>query len=399
MPPMAMTHAERFFAVVAGRDIDRPAFFPDISDWYAAARTPSGEPRSTGAGRFIPDDDPLHASPGSIPPRFAGWTYLDFYRNFDWGLPVHIYDWFDEAYDGVEKAVARDGNRRITRFRSPAGELEKVDAMASDGSWAPIVHFVKDLADLRTMRYVVERTRFVPRFDRVRAVVAALGDMGVADLAIMRSPFGKLVHEYMGFDRVVYALHDEPAVIADFMAVQEIRDLQLTALAAEAPARVAILSDHADENLISPDMYRRFCIPYYRKAAAALHAGGKIVSTHLDGNFKSYLPFIGQTHFDLLDGCTPAPMMNYQVEELADALPPEMACYCGVPATLLCQDLPDAEVVAFGRRILDAFSARTPPTCRPRVILNVGDILPPNGRIEQVVQLADMARNYQPPTR
>jgi len=163
----------------------------------------------------------------------------------------------------------------------------------------------------------------------------------------------------------------------------------LIGLATEAPARVAIISDHADENLISPVMYRQYCIPHYRRAADILHAAGKIVSTHLDGNFRSYLPFIGETGFDLLDGCTPAPMMNYQVAELADALPESMACYCGVPATLLCQGLPDAEVVAFGRRILDAFNGR--------VILNIGDILPPNGRIDQVVLLGDLARNYQPP--
>ena len=66
-------------------------------------------------------------------------------------------------------------------------------------------------------------------------------------------------------------------------------------------------------------------------------------------------------------------------------LPASMACYLGVPATLLCQGLPDAEVVAFGRRILDAFAGR--------VVLNIGDILPPNGDIDQVARLGEMARD------
>lgn len=69
--------------------------------------------------------------------------------------------------------------------------------------------------------------------------------------------------------------------------------------------------DHSDENLISPQHYREFCIPYYRKITELLHAGGKLVSTHLDGNFKGYMPYLHETGFDILDGCTPAPMTNW----------------------------------------------------------------------------------------
>ncbi len=384
-----MTHRERFFAVVEGRAerLDRPPFFPDVSDWYAAARTPPDRPGRAGSGRFIADDDPMHAQAGSMPKPFADMTYLDFYRRFDWGLPVHLYDWYDLEYDGVERSVRREGNRRITRLRCPKGELEKVDTLAADGSWGPTVHLAKDLADLEVLRCVQQRVRFVPRYDRVLAVLEAIGTMGVADLPVMRSPFGKLVHEYLGFEKVIYALHDDCQAVLDFLDFQETVDLELVRLAAAAPARIVILSDHADENLISPPQYREFCIPYYRKITRILHAAGKIVSTHLDGNFKGYFPLLGQTGFDLLDGCTPAPMMNYEVEQLAAALPAGMSCYCGVPATLLCRKLPDEQIMAFGRRILDAFGGRT--------ILNVGDILPPDGDVRQVVRLGLMAMEYQ----
>ena len=97
------------------------------------------------------------------------------------------------------------------------------------------------------------------------------------------------------------------------------KDLELIRMAAEAPGPIVIISDHADENLISPAWYREYCIPYYNKACAILHAAGKKVSTHLDGNFKGYFPFITETGFDLLDGCTPAPMFNFEPEELAAA--------------------------------------------------------------------------------
>ena len=52
----AMTHKERFFAMVSGRPVDRAAFFPDISDWYSAARTLPGRPRRGGSGALTGDD-------------------------------------------------------------------------------------------------------------------------------------------------------------------------------------------------------------------------------------------------------------------------------------------------------------------------------------------------------
>ncbi len=382
----AMTHRQRFFATLAGEPVDHPAFFPDVSDWYAGKRTLPGRPRRAGSGQFIADDDPMHGEPGSMPERFAGMTYLDFYRRFDWGLPVHIYDWYAVEYDGVDHTVTEEANKRITHFSTPKGSLEKVDTLAADGSWAPTVHLAKGLGDLEIVRYVVEHSRFVPRDDRVRSVLDGIGQQGVADVTLMRSPFGKLVHEYMGFEKVIYALYDERPAVLEFMAFQEVRDLELVKLAAAAPARIVILSDHADENLISPDYYREFCIPYYQKITPILHEGGKIVSTHLDGNFKGYFPLLGRTGFDLLDGCTPAPMMNYEVEELAAVLPRGMSSYCGVPATLFCQHLRDELILDFGRRILDAFAGRA--------ILNVGDILPPNGDLFQVIRLGEMAAGY-----
>ena len=175
-----------------------------------------------------------------------------------------------------------------------------------------------------------------------------------------------------------------PAAVREFLLLQEAKDLQLIRLAARAPGPIVIISDHADENLISPAWYREYCIPYYRKACAILHAAGKKVSTHLDGNFRGYFPFITETGFDLLDGCTPAPMFNYEPEDLAAATAgtggkSRVSCYCGVPASLFATAQPAGRLADFAERIVRAFSGR--------VIVNVGDILPPNGSIEAVIEI------------
>jgi uroporphyrinogen-III decarboxylase len=375
-----MTHRDHFFAVLEGKKPGAMPFFPDITDWYTSQRTPRGEEKKFGAAEFIPDRDAFHQQSGTMPARYHDFTLFDFYREFHWGFPVHISNWFDVEYSGgVEKITRIEGRERIVRLITPKGALRHVDWLAADGTWAPHEHYVKTLKDLDVMRVVVDNTRFVPRYENVDSIMREMGEQGFGDIVIFRSPFGKLVHQYIGFEQVIYMLFDDPGNIHDFLKLQEKKDMELVHLAAAAPERLVIISDHADENLISPKQYEDYCIPFYQKACAVLHQAGKFVSTHLDGNFKGYFPLLHKTGFDLLDGCTPAPMFNYELEELARAMPEGMKAFCGVPSSLFCQKLPIQKILTFGDRVQKALQGRG--------ILNVGDILPPDGDIEQVIAL------------
>ncbi|MFH0920183.1 MAG: uroporphyrinogen decarboxylase family protein [Fibrobacterota bacterium] len=381
-----MTHREHIYAVLEGKKPVNMPFFPDITDWYSAARTPKGQERVWGAAQFIPDSEPFHTNPGTMPEKYREWTLFDFYRKNDWGFPVHIGDWFKKSYSGDVKVVTeRKGRERHTHLVTPKGTIRHVDILASDGTWGPFEHYVKEMADLDIMQYVVEHTHFTPTYENVLKLREQMGDWGEGDLVIFRSPFGKLVHMYMGFEKVIYALFDDEKRILDFMKVQEAKDMELVRLAAACPGeRLVIISDHADENLIAPNQYEEFCIPFYQKACQVLHDGNKFVSTHLDGNFKGYFPLIAKTGFDVLDGCTPAPMFNYELEALAEAMGPNQKAFVGVPSTLFCQKLPTEKLLTYADRVMTAFKGRG--------ILNVGDILPPDGDIEQVIAVGEYVK-------
>ena len=360
----------------------RMPFFPDITDWYMAHRVAPGGPQPFGPGQFIPDSAEIHQGNNNMPELYRDMTLLDIYKHHGWGFPVHIYDWREFIYhEPVRQEKIVEEGRRITRLHTPKGTLERVDLLAEDGSYTPHVHYVKELKDLEVLQLALEHQEIVPRYDIVQSVLDEMDGQGVGDVTFMRCPFGKLIQEYMGFQSVVFALYDEPQLIMDFMAFQEEFDLKEIELAANSPAKVVIISDHADENLIAPPHYEEYCIPFYNKACDILHEAGKIVSTHLDGNFKGHFPALKKFGFDLLDGTTPAPMNNWEVEELAEAMPENQRAYVGVPATLFCQSLPAEEIVEFGERIFDSFKGRG--------LLNVGDILPPNGDIAQVVALGE----------
>jgi hypothetical protein len=372
-----MNHRQRFFNVLEGQKVDHAPFFPDISTWYENTRKAAGEEEFFLPGSFIPDSHPFHKRPSRLQGSMAGFTYLDYYREYDWGLPAHMYNWFSCQYDGVDVRECREGKTKRITYDTQAGSLYRTYVLDHDGSWAPADTLIKDWEkDVPILKYLLSHTAYQADFAPIEDFLRQTDGFGVCDLVIWRSPFGKLVHEYLGFDKTIYALADYEDEVHEFLDFVAEYDLKIIEMAAGAPCKLVIISDHADENLISPRQYQAYCIPFYQKACGILHNKGKFVSTHLDGNIKGYLPILGETGFDLLDGCTPYPMFNYLPEELA-AAPGRPVCYLGIPATLFVCNTSVNEICDFGLHIAEVFDHR--------VIVNVGDILPPNGDIEKVI--------------
>ncbi|MEW6235739.1 MAG: uroporphyrinogen decarboxylase family protein [Candidatus Omnitrophota bacterium] len=372
---------ERFFAFLHGNYQGRILFFPDITDWYKARRTPLGEPQRYEPGQIIYDDDPFHRQNRDMPPKFRDWTLLDFYRRCGWGCPIHLYKWREEVRDGWRQDIRFDNGKEYALLKTPIGELRRVRTLAADGSYCITEHFAKTIKDLDILLWAVRHTSISIRFDRIQKALEALDGFGVIDIPVGRSPFGTFIHDAMGLYQGIFALHDELAAVERFLDSLAEPFLQTIRAAAQTPARIVIVSDHADEYLICPPHYQKYCLPIYQKACVILHEAGKIVSTHVDGNLHGHFRLLPQTGFDLLDGCTPAPMSNYSVSELSAALGDKLYAYCGIPACLFAANRPDEEILAWAETI--------ERESRGRMILNVGDILSPEGNIEQVIRVGE----------
>lgn len=374
-----MNNRQRFFNILEDRPVDRTPFFPDISSWYENTRKEFGQEEIFGPGVYIPDGIEFHKRESRLLGKAAKMTFLDYYREYGWGLPVHIYDWCKTGYTGgVERAEERRGGHKTQIFRTRKGDLRRGYVLDSDGSWASRNYWLEDFdKQLETLKYMIAHTVHSADFSSTEKFLRETDGFGVCDIVIARSPFGKIVHEYLGFENTVYALADFENKIEELLEIQEGLDLRLIELAAQAPAAIVIISDHADENLIAPPFYQKYCIPFYKKARSILKAKNKYVSTHLDGNIRGYLPFIAEAGFDLLDGCTPAPMFNYEVEALAAAIKGKLRSYCGVPASMVLENADADKAVEFAERIVRAFDGG--------VILNIGDVMPINGGIQTVI--------------
>ncbi len=370
---------ERFISFLEGNHSGRILFFPDITDWYKARRTPPGEDQRYETGQIIYDDDSFHDMNIDMPPEFSDWTLLDFYRNFGWGCPIHLYEWRDRICDGYQIEIQREGRLEKTILTTHLGSIQQIRTRAADGSYCITEHFAKTIKDLEILAWAARHTRVEVHPERIQKALDTLNGFGVIDITAGRSPFGTFIHDAMGLINGVYALHDEPLAVERFLDEMAEPFFETIQAAAQTAARIVIISDHADEHLISPPHYEKYCIPIYKKACAILRNAGKYVSTHVDGNIHGHFTLLPKTDIDLLDGCTPAPMSNYTVHELRAALGNKQYAYCGIPASLFAQKIPDEKILAWAEEI--------ERESQGRLILNIGDVLSPEGDIHQVIKI------------
>ena len=82
-------------------------------------------------------------------------------------------------------------------------------------------------------------------------------------------------------------------------------------------------------SVISPDMHRRFCLPYDTRQHAAIHAAGSKVVHHLCGRLMPLLDMVVENGADALETMTPASMGADCDLAAADARVGDKLCFIG----------------------------------------------------------------------
>ena len=326
---------------------------------------------------------------GTLPPKYRGLDLLALHRHpdIDAGLPRHVYGDFLKVSHRQTEIVRRDEgpDTAVTEYRTPAGTLTARERKGA--AWESpfrVEYPVKTVEDFRVIEFMLRDRTVEPDFAAAEKLLAWVGEQGTIQLVLPRSPLPRIIHDYMGLAAGIFALVDSPAECQRLMAAIEESDLPAFELIARCPGRLVIFGDNVDNMSVSPELYSRYSLPYYRRKCALLHAAGKTVLCHMDGRLRGLLPLVKDTGIDVLDGITPAPMNDYGLEELAGALGPGQLAWAGVPASMFSAAASRQDVVGYARKLMDVLG--------DRLILNVGDQLPPDadiGLVEAVTALVN----------
>lgn len=360
-----MTLRDRLLSVLRRQTPDAVPWFADLSHWQAAM---------TGR-RFLPIADDS---------RTQG--MLELHREVGAGAYLNFGSFHTVAYEGaVEEKIEVKGDRFGWTLKTAVGAVSE-ERMWRDQSfsWDITKRMVGSVADLKVVRYAMERRRFAPCFERFRHWDAACGDLGLPFAPTAYSGLGFLVSRFMGVEQTVYALHDAAAEVEATIHTINETNLQLIDLLTTSPAPVIFHSDNLSSDIQSPRLFQEFSAEFYREMARRVHAVGKWLSVHIDGRLGGLLPCLRQCDVDCADAVTPAPMGDLTPEQCRAEAGPDLILWGGIPPTTFSSETDDDEFEAVVRRWLDLRHQSH------RLVLAPGDQVPPHTAKARVQRVADM---------
>jgi len=159
----------------------------------------------------------------------------------------------------------------------------------------------------------------------------------------------------------------------------------------DCPAEVLLVGANYDATVTYPPFFQTHILPWLRRYAVALHARGKYLLTHTDGENAGLLPHYLAAGFDIADSICPSPMTSLSLADVRQAFDGNITIMGGIPSvSLLTSSMSDAGFAIF----LDEFFRQVGDG--RRLILGISDTTPPAADFQRLRMIAGRATAFGP---
>lgn len=351
-----------------------------------------------------------HRYRGTLPGPWRDASLLDIARELGVGFHAVIPDFLDteepeEAFDralGIEhvrnqpyRVRFRRASRVVERgrdcsrviYKLPQGELSAVlrhdEAMRSAGATLMHVqeHLVKSLDDYALVAALLEDLVVEPDQERYLRFCGEVGEQGVvvAFAHAAASPVHHLFKELVPYDRFYFDLHDHPRVIAETAARMAPYLEQVLAACAASAAEAVLFGANYDLMVTPPPLFAEHLAPWLGRAAEVLHAAGKLLVTHTDGENLQLNRFYVECGVDVADSVCPAPMTRLTLADYRAAFGARPAIWGGLCSLCVLPESMTGE--QFEAHVEDAIAAVGEGR---GIVFSLADTTPPAASLERL---------------
>lgn len=389
-----MTHRQRMLRALRGEPVDCLPWVPRLDLWYNAHRYCGTLPdkwreasllditADLGVGfhavtpNFIATDDPDEACDRAIG--------LDHVKNQPYLL----------HFNRTRRIVHRDGDRTRVIYKLPQGELSARlrydEGMRRAGITLAHVEepVVKSLEDYRLLAALFEDLVIEPDQSRYQGHGRDIGEAGIAVAlaSVSASPVHHLLKEVVPYDQLYFDLYDHPDIITDVTKAMTPFFEQITAACAQSDAEVVLYGANYDLMVTPPPLFEQHIASWLKQAADTLHAGGKLLLTHTDGENQKLNHFYVECGVDVADSVCPAPMTRLTLADCRRDFGVKPAIWGGLCSISV---LPDSmteeqleshvdaaiEAAGDGRGIIFSLADTTPPDASLDRLQRIGEKL------------------------
>ncbi len=244
-------------------------------------------------------------------------------------------DAVEVSYPNVEIVEQRDGDEVTRTFRTPGGELTLKARVIHEigGAEMEYEHMIRTVADLRAYTEMYRTAVYQTRPEFVKSRHAAMGEHGVYSIFGPPTPLLDIIMFQVRLPNVYFLMDDHPAEMEEMLAVMHQRNCEYYELAASMPGDVVRPFEDTSTTLVSPDLYRRYCLKQLQDYRDICHAHGKLFVPHMCGLLKGVLPELAETAIDGIEALTPPPLGDCPIGLAREKLGPKVTLIGGFDPT------------------------------------------------------------------
>jgi hypothetical protein len=362
-----MDNRQRLLAILDGRSPDRIPWIPRLLLWYNA-RTLSG----------------------TMPHEWEGLTLRQVEAALGVGTAARNGRVFETHLDGIEIIERIEGERVITEYRTPVGDVRSVlrqtaDLRAQGLPGRVEEHLLKQPADYAVWEWVVTHTRYEPTYDAYRTYDTEIGGDGLPMVSAGDVPLHEFLQHLAGYESGLYQLADYPREVEHLlMTMLEAQRDGLWPVLAESPARLLLHGVHLSSQFTPPRLFRQHITPYYLQFMPMMHQAGMHVAMHADNDTSAILELVEEAGWDMVECFVTAPMVPLTLARAREVWGHRVIIWGGIPSLMLSPSVPEADFKAYIHEVLEVIAPGD------AFILGVADNVMPDSLIHRVAWVTQL---------
>ncbi len=339
---MSTNVTERVLRTLNGQTPDRIPFLVRLDVWYACHKR---------AGSIPPEFrdmslEAIHHALGVGRQRFVvpfRWRLrgVDMTVTFNGAEVFREHEPVVELICGSHEWVRADqAGETVTHYETPVGSLRTCHTLSLLGVQSgtePYLkeHFIKEDADYRVVEYLIEHAEYMPVYESILEEQRRLEGIGFVIPLLPRIPFQQALLEYLGEMSLFYALHDSPRQVERLLQLLDEQLVNVLHHMEELYVPYVEFPDNLHGLMTNPSLFRTHCLTAYQRYCDILHAQGKKVGSHTDGDVKPLLKLLKESGLDVCESFSPAPLTSCTFDEAWNAWQGKPMIWGGIPSPLL----------------------------------------------------------------